>query len=374
MQSKVLKGKGWFVNECGVIYLRGTVDGKSIRKSTGKKATKLNIEWIKKHAQNELNKLARAEEEDRKFVRTNIEDFGMQVIELTSHKRDEAGNKDYRQKLRDYIVPFFKKYNLDDIKAIHIEMWQQEMLKKKSTATVKRCRNLLNIIMTKAEGSDIIAKNPLKFADNIKVEHEKRTPYTELEMRTIIDNAEGWFKVFVLLAFSTGMRTGEVMALKWDDINLEERYIRLERSITKGKIKDKSNTIGKTKPHERTIELMADMIVMLKEYYKIKRNDKWLFVSKYDEPFKESKTIVKYYLMPLLVKNSIEYKGLYTTRHTFITMMINKGFDKTWVQEMVGHKVNSDVTDNHYFTYLRDNERLESVNNFMFRELKASNE
>ncbi len=373
MQSETQKGKGWFVNECDILYLRGTVDGVSIRQSTGKKATKLNIAWIKKNAPMLLIKASQQKQNARLNFNISIEELGNKAIELTSHKRDEAGNADYRQKLRDYIVPFFKGYKLEEIKAMHIELFQKELLKSKSSATVKRCRNLLNIIMTKAEASDIISKNPLKYADNVQVTHRKRVPYSELEMRTMIDKADGWFRVFLILAFSTGLRSGELMGLKWSDIDFEQGFILLERSLTKGKIKTDETRIGKTKSHRRTIEIIPDVLKILKTYYAKKPHPEWMFVSKYAEPFKDTTSIIKYHLQPLLAKYSIPYKELTTTRHTFISMMMNKGFDKNWIQEMVGHKIQSDVTTRHYFTYERDEKRLAGINNFMFGGDKQEN-
>ena len=62
-----LKGKGWFVNECDVIYVQGTINGKFVRKTTNKKATKLNLAWIEKNARSVLLKLTDKKDEAKKY-------------------------------------------------------------------------------------------------------------------------------------------------------------------------------------------------------------------------------------------------------------------------------------------------------------------
>jgi len=75
----------------------------------------------------------------------------------------------------------------------------------------------------------------------------------------------------------------------------------------------------------------------------------------------------------LLEKINVTYRELRVTRHTFTSMMLNNGFDKSWVKAMLGHSAKSTVTDEHYFTYKRDDSRLEVANNFFnFKDEKVA--
>lgn len=365
------KGKGWFVNEYNIIYVQGTVEGKFFRKSTNKEANKINLKWIEKNARDVLLKLI--SNKAPKKTSSFFKEFAYQVLEVTKDKRNDATNKDYKQKLEKYIIPFFKNYKLEDIKPLDVEHWQNHIKPMfQSTVSPKRCRIILGMILEKAFANDMITKNPVKYAESIKVTYEKTEPYTEPEVRLMLEHAEGWLKVFLLLAFSTGMRTGEIMALKWDDIDFNDRCINLQRSITKGKITESDINTDSTKNHFRIIELIPDVVKALALYYEQRHHDEWLFVSKYKEPYAESKTIVNYHFKPFLKKLGIKYKTLYATRHTFTSMMLNNGFDKTWVKNMLGHSPNSSVTEAHYFSYQKDDKRLEAVNNlFMTKKQKA---
>lgn len=361
MQSSRQKGKGWFVNDYDVIYVQGTVDGKFYRKSTDKKANTANIKWIAKNARDVLLKLI---EHKDKNAPVTINNFALDVLELTKHKRSERTQKEYINQYAKNVAPFFKNYNIDDVTAIDIEKWQNSLrINKLSSATIKRLRTILSIAFEKAVGSDIIAKNPIKYAESIKVVHQKREPYTEAEMRLLISTAEGWLKVFLIVAFSTGLRTGELIGLQWNDVNLKDGFIDLRRAISKGSIVDETCTTNTSKNHQRVVELIPDVVDMLAKFYKIRPNKTWLFVTKDDEHYSDTKGVAKKF-KTLLKACGVKDKTLYATRHTFTSMMLNSGFDKTWVKEMLGHTTDSNITDKHYFEYARNQTRVDAVNDF----------
>lgn len=361
MQDKRQKGKGWFVNEYEVIYVQGTVDGKFYRKTTGKQATPANIKWIIKNARDVLLKLIDNNAPKKKY---GFNEFVLDVLELTKHKRSERTQKEYLGQFHRDIEPFFKNYKITDVSSMDIERWQNSLLERLSSASIKRARVIMSIALEKAVANDIISKNPISYADTISVVHEKREPYTAEEMRAIIDEADGWFKMFLVLAFSTGLRTGEVMGLQWEDVDFRNGVINLKRGISKGKIIDERSTTNKSKNHCRTVELINDVVEMLLKYQRNRMDDKWLFVTKYKEPFADTKSINNYYFKPLLKDLGIKYKTLYATRHTFTSMMLNSGFDRIWVKTMLGHSPSSTITESHYLKYEKNDVRIEAVNEF----------
>lgn len=372
MQSK---GNGWVIPnkknkdtniwEAGnVIYVIGTVDGISYRKSTKKAATRLNIAWIKKNARDVLLKLIDKEKPEKK---TDLKGFGLMVLETTA--RDKRNNSTQKCKVgnfNNHILPYFKNYSLNDIKTTDIEIWQNKLLQTKSSSTVKKCRDILSLIFKKAQADDLVAKNYVDFADNITVVSKKRIPYTKEELRLMIEHSSGWFKVFLTLVFSTGLRTGEAIGLQWEDIDFNNGFIDLKRSITKSVISDETDTTNKTKNHSRIIPLDNTLRDELMKYYKDKANDTWVFVNKDNTYFSDSKSINKYYWKPLLAKLEIEDRDLYTTRHTYATIMKNNGADESWLKSVLGHKQSSTVLNDVYFTHESSKEDIEMANNFFY--------
>lgn len=375
-----------------IIYVLGTVDGKFYRKSTGKEANKINIAWIKKNARDVLLKLIDKEKEKKE--RQTLEDFGLRVLESTSRSRALNTQKEKIGYLKNHILPYFKSKGLiyiDDIKTTEIELWQNKLLQTKSTSTAKKCKDTLSLIMNKAVADDLIVKNYVALTEPITVVSLKKTPYTEGEVTTLLKESDGWFKVFLYFIFSTGVRTGEAIGLMWEDIDFENGFVDLQRSISKGRVTTKEgnctieefvnngykikklNNTNKTKNHHRIIPLDNKTRDLLADHYNNKfSNKKWVFSNKYDSCFADSSSINKYYWKPLLAKTKIEDKDLYTSRHTYVSIMKNNGADEAWLKSIGGWAQSSKVLNDVYFTHQSSIEDIKRANNFFYNLGKKS--
>ncbi len=350
-----MKGNGGYSIRNNIIYVFGVVDGKRYRISTGKEDNPKNINWIKKNHWSVLLKHIDKKANENKLS-LNLKEFSKEVIELTSHKRDALTQKDYISKINRMIIPYFRSYNLEDIKPFDIEKWQNQLLQKYSTTTVRRARNIFSMILKKAIANDMLSKNPIEYADNILVQHEKQEPYTIEEMTKIMKYSTGWLKVFLYVAFTTGMRPGELMGLQWNDIDFSKKVIHLQRSITKGVIK--TDTL--TKNHNRIVIVPDFVLELLQEHQESSRSE-WVFVSRLNKPFTESKGIANKHFKPLLDELHIQYKGLKATRHTYVSIMRNDGVDIELILEITGHS--KEVSDKHYYTATINDKKLQAVNN-----------
>jgi acylphosphatase len=155
-----------------VIYVLGTVDGRFYRKSTKKEATKLNIAWIKKNHRDVLLQLIDKDKEKlMPTKKTDLESFGTMVLETSARGRRSANSQKCKiGNFKNHILPYFENYSLNDIKTTDVEVWQNKLLEKYSTSTVKKCRDILNLIFKKAQADDLVNKNYVEFVDNIAVE------------------------------------------------------------------------------------------------------------------------------------------------------------------------------------------------------------
>jgi len=341
------------------ISVFGMVNGKRERLSTGAKASdKFYLDYVKKNHQKVLLKLIDTKENKKiPQISFNLKEFGLDTLKNSAHKRNDETQKDYIYKFTTYILPHFKHYKLNDIKVYDIEKWQSGLLKKGlSSTTVKRIIGLFGMILKKAVANDMILKNPCDFADKIVVTHKKQEPYTVEEMNKLLNNATGWFKVYLTTAFLTGMRVGELLGLKWEDINFDEKVIFLKYALVKGKIHKSS----KTKDHDRTI-IIPDFLAEILKEHQLSNSTEWVFVNKYKKPYYDSKNIIKYHFKPLLSEVKVKYKTLKATRHTYISILRNDGVDSSFVCDQVGHS--QEVSDKHYFTSVVTPAKIEAVNN-----------
>jgi len=364
----MLNSNGRIYSRNGKLYIdKYFENGKRIRKATGKNDTPINRKWVERNFHDFFT------QEKREIPKTFIK-FANTVLESTKHRRDEACQKDYSAKLRLHIAPTFSKYELEDIKAFDIEKWQNMLLNKGlSQQTVKRCRSILSMVLKKAVGNDLIAKNPCDYAEPISVFNKKKQPYKIDEIRSIFQVAQGtgFIETYLKVAFGTGMRVGEILALKWADIDFSNNVIYLCRSISKGKIKGDTQQ----KNHKRLVVMPQFVFDALQ---KAMENQicEWVFPSpRTQKPYAESKTLVKYHFKPLLEKAGVNYKTLMATRHSYISAMRNEGVNKDLIQEIVGHAEGSEVTDKHYFQPEINAMKVKSVNNVFNKTLlqKAQN-
>ncbi|MDM5272780.1 tyrosine-type recombinase/integrase, partial [Sulfurovum sp. zt1-1] len=99
-------------------------------------------------------------------------------------------------------------------------------------------------------------------------------PFTMEEVITLIDNAAGFFKSYITVAFFTGMRSGELIALKWDDIDFNSNKIIVRRNISEG-IEGTTKT-GKA----RTIDMLDSVReALVKQYTKTGLSSEYVFSS-----------------------------------------------------------------------------------------------
>jgi len=372
-----IKGKGWYVSKEGVIYVQGSVSGKFHRKSTKLKHTPRNEAYIKKNARDVLLQLI---EEERRPIE-DFATFARSVIASGAKRpgkrggRSEMAQRDAMSQLERHVIPEFRSYRIRDIKVSHVEIWVAGLLKKYSTSTVSKCVYLLKEVMHKAVANDIIQKNPVDYIDPVDVTHQKQHGYSIEDARRMMTESEGWIHVWLNLAFTTGMRTGELMGLMWDDIDWDMSVIFLQRSISKGRVNIGSS---RTKNHKRIVPIMPQAMEILRKWREESRS-KWVFPSRTGEPYKESKAIAKRHLIPLLERLGIEYISLYATRHTFATIAENAMVDQETLSSIIGNS--ADVRARHYVDFQVTGERVarahrdvSPVNSIFFGEERKRSE
>ncbi|HCB94417.1 MAG TPA: hypothetical protein DEP65_01220, partial [Ruminococcus sp.] len=187
--------------------------------------------------------------------------------------------------LNNHILPSLSNVKLQKLNSKIMQMWEDEM-NAKTTAdgrllgikTKQNAYSEFKSMLNYAVKMDYISKNPLSKIDNFKdaegIKQEMQY-YTAEEFKKFIsaarDSAEngrnivGWdYYVFFNIAFYTGMRKGEIHALKWTDIDGE--YISIKRSITQKLKGNDKETPPKNKSSIRTIQMPKPLINVLNEH------------------------------------------------------------------------------------------------------------
>ncbi len=196
-------------------------------------------------------------------------------------------------------------------------------------------RNYLSIfrdIFNEALLDEAININP---CDNIKVpknnDSKEIVPFTVNEVNYILSNSDGFFKNFLATAFYSGMRVGELFALKWHNVDLKNKKI----CVCETRFE---NYEGSTKTNNiRYVPIFDSLMPFLKQQKKITGLKKNVFLSKKGKYLKNS-NLAKYEWYPLLDRLKLQRRVLYNTRHTFATNMLQSNhFNLNQISYWLGH-------------------------------------
>lgn len=223
--------------------------------------------------------------------------------------------------------------------------YHNNALKKYKKNTLISLNAILKSFLEFCEGEQFLEKNPY-FAITFKnaQEGEKIEPFNLEEVKTLIKNAPSLrLKAFLVVAFFTGLRTGEQLALLWSDIDFENKKINIDKSLNLSGV----ITTPKNKPSIRQVDLLEPVEKILKELKASEpANKKMIFLSipKRTQEFQKA-------FKALLKAANLKEKKLYTTRHTFASLMISMGEDPLWVSKNMGHN-DLNTTYSNYARYI----------------------
>ena len=228
-----------------------------------------------------------------------------------------------------------------------------------SDRMVRGCHAMCRKALEKAVADGIIRINPAIGCKLPPKKAKEMQVLTREEMQRFMAQAkaDGYFELF-LLELCTGMRRGEIVALQWDDLNLQtgELHICRQATTVHGNI---HICAPKTKSSIRTVILPPDIVKILAEYKK-RINSRWMFPSpvKEDAPYHPS--AIRKVLDRTLERAECKHVRFHDLRHTFATTALANGMDVKTLSAIIGH-ISSETTLNIY-THITDNMQRSAAN------------
>lgn len=250
---------------------------------------------------------------------------------------------------------FLNDREIESIKASELRLWFSQMKQEVGAKTLRDYKSCLNQIFQLAKYDLAISINPIDFLKNFKLVKPQIKPFTDSEVRIILKASECYskkFQMFLKLGFYTGMRTGEILALKKENIDFDKRliYVKLSRS----KFGENS---PKTSGSIRQVPIV-DALYRDFEYYCIFTFTDYLFVNQYREPYNTDFSFTRYCWKPLLKSLNIPYRKLYVMRHTYATNILkNTNISPYELSRLLGHS-STEMVYNRYVKFI-DNQKDE---------------
>ena len=222
------KGAWWvFINHHGSRTAKRIGTG-----ATGKKAAKLVAQKIQ--ARLALGQAAF----DSHRAGVTIDSYAQTFLQRVEQTRKHTTHTDYKKILDKDILPVFRGLDLRDVTREKVKGLAMACLKKgQSPKTVQNIIPCLSSLFSHAVDDELVAVNPAlkpgKFLPKVTKRH-KIAPLTREDVALLLDTAKAksprYYPLF-LCAVRTGLRMGELLALQWPDIDLQGRFIEVQRKL-----------------------------------------------------------------------------------------------------------------------------------------------
>lgn len=253
----------------------------------------------------------------------------------------------YQEKIDNYIVPVLGKIPLKDLRTESIQCWVNGLSQRGLTAkTVRNAFNILNPALKKAVVLRMIPHNPSEGVELPKLVHPEVSIYDTALCKRALQAARGTdMYLIVLLEVMTGLRRGELVALKWSHIDLDSEVIH----ICENTVRANGGTITKqpkSKAGNRSIAIGSEVVEELRQAkaeYEIDRksygagfhDDGYVIHQEDGKPFRPDSVTHKW--RNFEKKNGFPHIKFHGLRHSNATALIQAGVSPKVVQQRLGH-------------------------------------
>lgn len=257
--------------------------------------------------------------------------------------------KSYRSMVAEHLRPSFAAYRSDRFNLAAVEQWRAGIAEKISTGTMSpkfyvNLRNLLHAITDWARhpARRYLAHDPIAGLPKMRLPRTKKRPHFEpaqvLDLLRMAAETPPDDTIVKVAVFS-GLRRGELFALKWDDVDpgsgQEGGRLHVRRSIYQGAL-----STPKTEESDRVVDVPQRLLDDL-EVYRVMYppvGEGFIFRQASGRPL-DPDTWHREHLVPILERAKLRLPrvGLHSLRHTYVSLLIQQGEELRYIADQVGH-------------------------------------
>jgi len=326
------------VNAYGMLILDGMIEGKRHRFSTKKRATFWNILKYTCQIKTAFMHLYEERFDTPSITEENFRTYGLHILENTKNYRNLFSQREELSRFRK-LCRTFGPMLLGDIKASHILKWQNNF--NMAPKTVINYRGTLNIIFKYAVYDELMSSNPLSVVRAPKVIRKEVQVFKEREIMLLLKYTTGQLHNIIQFVAFKGVRAGELIALRWSDIDFEEDTISISKRIREG-----NEDIPKSK-RNRVLDMLPQAKEALTRQAQLtKKRSEYIFTTRFGKPYKRSNKISAA-IRRVCKKVHINGGTLHTLRRSCNTLYKQYGLPNDWILDQLGH-MQDDVNRRHY--------------------------
>ena len=227
----------------------------------------------------------------------------------------------------------------------HIKLWLAHLQKKTAGMSGKRLEaSTLNKILARVRTMVTVAwkrgeiqrpVNPMDLVDNLAMKGREPDPFTPEELLALLAACEEQQRALYLTLALTGLRPSEALALFWEDhIDYEHNRVLVRQQLRDGGVLDPKL---KTERSERDVTMFEPVRAALRSLALQNRmRSKFVFANRKGGPLNE-RTQGDDPWRRTVARTGLEYRPLYTFRHTYTFLMLSGGKPLQWVADQLGH-------------------------------------
>lgn len=258
----------------------------------------------------------------------------------------ESTYRSYGRVVDGQLVPGVGRVKLAKLRPDHVRGLYRDMLDKGiSTRTVQYAHTLLKRALTQAVHDGLIPRNVVEAVRPPKLKRDEVQPLNAAQVRALLEaasEADDRLSTLYTVAVRTGMRPGEMLALRWSDVDLEAGTVQINRALSEGEF-----TPPKTARSRRRINLSPATITALKSHRKRQLEERmaraglWedhglVFPSSVGTP-KSQRNLNREFKSAAKRAGLPQHFKLYDLRHTCATLLLSRNIHPKYVQELLGH-------------------------------------
>jgi len=284
-----------------------------------------------------------------------FEEFAKQwLVEYEPNAMKPTTRYGHTLNVNNHLIPQFGQRQVATIDPAEVRAWIETKRKTLSDGTVKNLKGTLSLIFDKAIEEKLCSFDPTstitlkarvgKIED---LEDEEVKPFSVEEQQRIIAAADKLygsihFGTMVRLAFMTGMRKGELLALKFEDFDLDHAKVTVSKTFSRGHLgtpktgQKRTVQLGcpisvKTREWRPSADVARDIVKRIRQ---VGRINGFLFGLTPDKPANASNYEIHW--RRVLTEAKVSYREPKTSRHTMASILLSRGAEPLFVRKLGG--------------------------------------
>ena len=276
------------------------------------------------------------------FLTTWLQDVAKHNVRVRTYER-------YRELITLHIIPVLGKTKLQKLMPQQLQsLYNQKLEEGYAPQTVKHIHRVLHKALNDALKWQLVIRNVSNAVSPPRVPKKEMRVLSGEQAQQFLEVSQGDpFETLYVLALTTGMRQGELLGLKWEDIDLAIGILQVKRTVTRLVGKGFTVSEPKTTQSRRRIHLTKLAIEALKQHRIRQREARlaagpewqdqgWVFCNTIGSPV-EVGNMIRRSFRPILVKAELPIIRFHDLRHSAASLLLLLGVHAKVVQELLGH-------------------------------------